>query len=179
VKRTVLLAIAFAAALAWTTGALAREGGKKDKPAGKGRRGQVVTGTLAEATVAGDTVTWKVTADDGTTKELPMATNVVVTYGEKNGQNRVMQIRVAGKKTPEAKGKRLVAQGTLKSVTVAGNKATVTVTVDGADKDFLLAAKVKIACREKAGVTQAMSIGSAGGRKGKGKKKGGDAPANL
>jgi len=176
VKRTALLVMAFAAVLVWTTGALAREG-KKDKAEGKAGKGEVVEGTLTEATVAGETVTWKVTAADGTTKELPMATNVVVTYSEKNGQNRAMQIQVAGKKTPEAKGNRLVATGTLKSVAVAGKKVTVTVTVDGADKDFLLTANVNVACREKAGATQATSVSPAGGGGGKKKDKGGDAPA--
>jgi len=186
VKTRVWVVVALAAAVAWSGLALARE--KKER---KGKMAAVL-GTLNEGAMAGETVTWKITAEDGTDKELPMATNVVVMYSEKNGQNRAMQIRVAGKKVPEAKGKRLVAQGTLKAVAVAGKKATVTVTVDAADKDFALPTKVKIMAREKAdGTTQAMAIGPGGGRKKGGgdqpaegkkkrkKKKGEDAPANM
>jgi len=188
VKTRVWVVVALAAAVAWSGLALA---GEKKERKGRGKMAAVL-GTLNEGAVAGETVTWKIAAEDGTDKELPMATNVVVIYSEKNGQNRVMQIRVAGKKAPEAKGKRLVAQGTLKAVAVAGRKATVTVTVDAADKDFILPVKVKIMAREKAdGTTQAMLIGPGGGRKkaegdqpAEGKKKrrknkGEDAPANM
>ena len=185
-KTRALLVTALAVAVAWGSGALA---GEKKERKGKGKAQQVV-GTLNEATVADSTVTWKITAEDGTNKEFPMPTNVVVMYMERGGQNRAMQIRVAGKKVPEAKGKRLVAQGTLKAVGIEGNKVTVTVTVENEDKPFMLAKKVSITAREKGdGSTAAVAIAPAprkkkgeGDQPGEGKKKrkkGEEAPPNL
>ena len=188
-KTKALAVVALAIVVAWGTRGLAQE-----KKKGKGRgKAEQVAGTLTEAAVAGETVTWKITAEDGTEQALAMATNVVVMYAERNGQNRVMQIRVAGKKVPEAKGKRLVAQGTLKAVAIEGRMATVTVTVGAEDKAFQLPKKVRLMAREKAdGTKAAIGIGPGGGRRKKGegdqpaegkknrkRKKGEGAPGNL
>ena len=163
-KARALMAVALALSVAWASSALAQQ--KKER---KGRsKGQTIAGTLNEAAVAGDTVTWKITAEDGMDKELPMSTNIVVLYTEKGGQTRLTLIRVAGKKAPEAKGGRQVAQGTLSAVAADGNKFTVTVDVDGEKKAFSLTKRVRIMAREKAGATEALGIAPGGGRKKKG-----------
>ncbi len=160
-NRTALLTLVLAAAFACTSAVMAQDAEKKRK----GGKGQTIAGTLNAAPVAGDTVTWNVTGEDGAAKDLPMTGEVVVMYGEKNGQNRAMQIRIKGKKVPEAKGKRLVATGTIKAVAVAGKQATVTLTTADGDKDFVLPTKVKVMCRDKGGVLQALGIGPGGGRR--------------
>lgn len=146
--------------------AFARE--KKERA--KGGKAETVAGTFVSAAVEGETCTWKITAEDGTEKSLPMATNVVVMYSEKNGKNRAMQIRVAGKKTPEAKGKRLVAAGTLTGAAAAGRAVTVTVKVEDKDVEFMLPKKVKLMVRG----DKALGIGPASGG---GRKKKEEAPA--
>jgi hypothetical protein len=173
VKTNVWSVVALALAVALGTCALAGEKKeRKERP-----KPQTTAGTLTGGAVAGETVTWKVAAEDGAAKEVPMATNVVVIYSDKNGQSRAQMIRVAGKKTPAAKGNRLVATGTLKAVAVEGRKATVTVTVEGEDKEFALGTKVKIMAREKNdGTVQAMMLSAAGGG-GRKKKDAGDQPA--
>lgn len=182
-----MMLLALAAVVAWSGAALARDAEKKKKK--DGGKGETVTGTLTEAKVDGETVTWKVkvTGEDDP-QELPMSTNVVAMYGEKDGVNRVMMIRVAGKKTPESKGKRLVAAGTLTKVEIADNLATITI----GETKVVLPTAVKVMVREKGGTKQALMIGPAGKdrgerkpkgegqKKGGRKKKGGDAvPENL
>ena len=182
-----MMVVALAAAVAWSGAALARDAEKKKKADGKGA---TVTGTLTGATVTDDTVTWKVTGEDGAAQELPMASNVVAMYSDKNGVNHAMMIRVAGKKAPEAKGNRQVASGTIPKdggVTIAGDQATIKI----GDTSVVLPTAVKVMVRDKDGTKQAIMIGPAGKpkgdkqpkaegkKKGERKKKGDDAPPNL
>ena len=158
--------VALAVAVACGT-AFARE--KKEGAKGGGKM-ETVAGTFVSAAVEGETCTWKITAEDGTEKALPMATNVVVMYMEKGEQKRAMQIRVAGKKAPEAKGNRLVATGTLTGATAAGRGVTVTVKVEDKDVEFMLPKKVTLMVRG----DKALGIAPASGG---GKKKKDAAPA--
>jgi len=172
VRRRVLVVAGMAVALALASGAVA---GEKRKGKGKGKA-QRVTGTFVSAEVAGEKVNWKITTDeDQAEKTFEMAAKVVVMYMERKGQNRAMQIRALGKKVPEAKGKRLVAQGTVEKAELQGNQLTVTVKLDaGESKPFLLGAKLTVAYREKGdGSLAALGIGSARrGKKGEGRQKG-------
>ncbi|NQT52238.1 hypothetical protein HQ576_09325 [bacterium] len=165
--------------------ALAGEKGEK-KGGGKGEK---VTGQFVSAALEGGQITWKITAEDGAEKAYTMASEVVVMYSERNGVNRAMGIGAKGKKVREAKGNRLVATGTFVSAAAEGNKVNVAVTVDGAEKTFVLGTKLTVLARERKGQTTAMRIMSAGGGKKKGddadkpkkgkRKKEGDAPPNI
>lgn len=189
-KRSLILALVIG--LAMTASAFAGEKGERKKGRGKGEK---VNGQFVSATLEGGTITWKITAEDGTEKSYDMPSEVVVLYVERGGQNRAMGIGPKGKKVPEAKGKRLVAVGTFVKAAAEGNKVNVTVSVDGEEKAFVLSSKLIVLTRERRGQTVVMRIMNArkGGKrkkddagadkpkkKGRRKKKGGDAaPPNI
>jgi hypothetical protein len=164
-----ILCVALSVALAGS--ALARE--KKEKR--ERVKPTKVTGTFVSAELAGESVNWKLTLDEGGDKTFEMAANVVVMYSEKDGTNRARMLRAAGKKAPQAKGNTKVAQGTFVTAVAEGNKVVVTLSVDGAEQAFELSQKLGVMARD----DKALVIASAGrgGKKdraaGEGKKKGG------
>ena len=168
-KTVAILGVVLALALASDVFA----GGKREKrervPPTKG------TGQFVSATVAGDVSTWTLTmeGDEPGEKAFELATNVVVMYTEKNGVNMARQLRRAGKKAPEPKGKMLVATGTLVKAEAQNNKVAVTLKVGDEEQQFLMTKKMTVTYRAADNKNVATGIGSAGrgGKKGGGKKK--------
>jgi len=170
--RNAAWALALAAVVALASTATAREKGAKDKKAGKGG-GTKVEGALTAAAVAGDEITWTVSAADGE-KTFSMAATVVVMVAEKNGQKQARMIRAAGKKDPKAKGNMTIVKGTFVSLAVQGNAATLTVKTDDGDQALPMGTKVAVSARERKGKTIAQAITVSAGKGkggGKGKKK--------
>ena len=171
--RKSLAVLGVALALALASDAFA--GGKREKPERvpptKG------TGLFVSATVAGDVSTWKLTmeGDEPGEKTFELTTNVVVTYTEKNGVNMARQLRRAGKKAPEPKGKMLVATGTLVKAEAQDNKVAVTLKVGDAEQQFLMTKKMTVTYRAADNKNVALGFASAGGgRKGEGGGKKGE-----
>lgn len=170
--RRAVVVVGLVAAMVVATWASAGQERKRDK--GK-RKGESATGLFVSAELAGEKTNWKITTeDDQAEKTFEMAAKVVVMYMERQGQNVALNIRPLGKRVPEAKGKRLVAQGTFVKAELQGNKVVVTVNVGEGDaaekKDFALSSRVRVAYRaKKDGTIAAMSISGAGG---KGKREG-------
>ena len=195
--------VGLVAALAMAGSAVAGEPGAKKKGRGKGTK---ETGTFVSAAVDAETITWKLTAEDGTEKTYTMPAEVIVMFAERNEKKIARGIGPKGKKEPKVKGKAKLCIGTfLGKAESAGNRFTMTVngkilTADAADAGeaadhiFTMSTKLVVMTRERRGETMVMRITAARGpRKAKGdkpagekkaRKKGGrknkgDAPENM
>ena len=187
--------VGLVAALAMAGSALAQEpGAKKKRGRGKGTR---EAGTFVSATADAGTITWKLTAKDGTEKIYTMPDEVIVDlYDDTNGNDTAMLKNIVkntargigpkGKREPKAKGNMKLCVGRFLKAEDAGKSFTmivkgIIVTADAAaageaaEQTFTMSKKLVVMTREQRGETRVMRIMAARRpRKGKGDKPAGE-----
>jgi len=156
--------IVVAVALAVAGGALA--GGRKEQEPPKNGSGVFISATPKPG--AG-TFEVKVALDNEGEKLFELPAQVVVMYMEKNGEKRVRMVRVpGGKRAPEAKGKALIAQGTLVKAELQGANVILTLKSgegdNAAEQQLPMASRIQIAYHDEAGKLIIQHINPAGKR---------------
>ena len=144
------------------------------------------SGTFVSATVDGATVKWKLAVDMEGEKVYEMPAQVAVLYVERNGQKVAHLIHTPGKRAQEAKGNRLIAQGTVVKAEVQGNKVALTLKAgegeNAGEQQFTLGSRLTVSYLDGTPlVAVAFRVGKAKADKaerkpGKGDKGGGNEP---
>ena len=186
---TALVGLVAALAMAGSAVAGARGDKKKgDRPKPTKETGTFVSATV-DATAEPKTITWKLTAEDGTEKTYTMPAEVIVMFGERNENKIARGIAPKGKKEPKVKGKMKLCVGEFLKADDAGKRFTmivkgVIVTADAAaagdaaEQTLTMPKKLVVMTRERRGETMVMRITAARGpRKAKGDKPAGEKKA--
>ena len=160
------------AALAVAGSAVA--GGRKELMPPKSGSGVFISATPKPGAV---TFEVKMALDNEGEKLFELPAQLAIMYGEKNGQRQVRLIRVpGGKHAPEAKGKALIAQGTLVKAEVQG--AAVVLTLKSGEGDaageqqFSMDSRLQLAYHAEADKLVIQHINPGGGKREKGEKPG-------
>ncbi|HUT36702.1 MAG TPA: hypothetical protein VNE39_24660 [Planctomycetota bacterium] len=153
-------------AVALVVAGSALAGGRKDQEPPKTGSGVFVAATPKPG--AG-TFELKVALDNEGEKLFELPAQVAVMYTERNGQRQVHMVRVpGGKRAPDAKGKALIAQGTLVKAETQGANVVLTLKVGegdaAAEQQFTMPRRIQLAYHNAAGKLAVQHINAAGKR---------------